>query len=188
MQQKRNHLAGVGIFLTLLTLAPLFAPLLGLDTRSSVDQLRTLVAHAGAWSWLAFVVLFVLVVVAQIPGFAFVIAAPTLFRLPEALLLSVVASYLAVIVNFAVVRRFGGQPLAQVERPMLRRLFAQLDAHPVRTVAVLRLITVMFPPVTSALALTQVRARDHALGSLLGIPLPIAGILLASGALVQFGG
>ena len=68
---------------------------------------------------------------------------------------------------------------------MLRRLFAQLEAHPVRTVALLRLLTVMFPPVTSALALTRLSARDHALGSLLGLPLPITGMLLAAGALAH---
>jgi uncharacterized membrane protein YdjX (TVP38/TMEM64 family) len=185
MERKRNHLAGVGIFLALLTLVPLLAPLLGLDSRYSVGALRDFVAQAGAFSWLAFVALFVLFVVLQIPGFAFVIAAPSLFELPEAWLLCVIASYLAVVLNFALVRKFGGQPLAELERPVLRRLFAQLEAHPVRTVLLLRLLTVMFPPVTSALALTSLRARDHALGSLLGIPLPVTGMLLAAGALAH---
>ncbi|HEX5655575.1 MAG TPA: VTT domain-containing protein [Polyangiales bacterium] len=185
MEQKRNHLASVGIFLSLLTLVPLFAPLLGLDSRYSVGALRDFVGQAGGYSWLAFIALFVAFVVVQIPGFAFVIAAPSLFELPEAWLLCVVASYLSVVVNFAVVRKFGGQPLAAVEKPMLKRLFAQLDAHPVRTVVLLRLLTVMFPPVTSALALTRLSARDHAIGSLLGIPLPITGMLLAAGALVH---
>lgn len=188
MQPKRSHLAAVGAFLSLLTLVPVFAPVLGLDSRYSVEQLRNVVAHAGAWGWLAFVVLFVGAVVVQIPGFAFVLAAPTLFRLPEALLLCLVASNLAVVLNFAVVRKFGGQPLSQLgARPRLRSLFAHLDQHPVRTVALLRMLTVMFPPVTSALALTGLRARDHAIGSLLGMTLPITGMLLASGALVQLG-
>jgi uncharacterized membrane protein YdjX (TVP38/TMEM64 family) len=187
MPQKRNPLAAVGIFLTLLTLAPVLAPLFGVDASHTIGQLREAVAYAGGWGWLAFVAVFVLCIVVQIPAFAFVIAAPSLFPLPEAWLLSVVASYLAVLVNFALVRQFGGQPLAAIERPRLRKLFAQLDAHPVRTVVLLRLLTVMFPPVTSALALTQLRGRDHALGSLLGIPLPISGILFASGALLRAG-
>jgi uncharacterized membrane protein YdjX (TVP38/TMEM64 family) len=185
MATKRNSLAAVGIFLTLLTFIPLIAPWLGLDSRYSVGAFRELVGQAGSWGWLAFVVLFVVTVVIQIPAFAFVLAAPSLFELPQAWLLCLVASYLAVLVNFALVRKLGGQPLAELERPFLRRIFAQLQAHPVRTVALLRLITIMFPPVTSALALTRLRARDHALGSLLGIPLPISGLLLAAGALAQ---
>ncbi|MET0286371.1 MAG: VTT domain-containing protein [Polyangiales bacterium] len=188
MQQKRNHLVAIGIFLTLLTLVPVLAPLLGLDSRYSVGAFRDLVAQAGGWGWLAFVALFVVAVVVQIPGFAFVIAAPSLFELPEAWLLCVVASYLAVLANFAVVRKFGGQPLTEIERPLLKRIFDQLEAHPVRTVTLLRMLTIMFPPVTSALALTPVRARDHALGSLLGIPLPITGMLLAAGALAEVSG
>jgi uncharacterized membrane protein YdjX (TVP38/TMEM64 family) len=183
MEQKRNHLAGVGIALALLTLLPLAAPWFGLG--SPVAAFRDFVERAGAWAGLAFVGLFVVTVVVQIPAFAFVFAAPSLFALPQACLLCVVASYLAVLLNFAVVRKFGGQPLAEIERPLLKRIFAQLESHPVRTVALLRLLTVMFPPVTSALALTRLRARDHALGSLFGIPLPILGMVVAAAAVAH---
>lgn len=178
MASSRSPIAAVGVFLALLTLVPVLAPLLGFDARYSVGALRALVAQAGPFGWLAFVGLFVLAVVLQVPGFAFVLAAPTLFPLAQAWSLCVAASYLAVVTNFAVVRRFGGQPLQQW-------LFRELDAHPVRTVALLRVLTVMFPPVTSALALTRLRARDHALGSLLGIPLPVSAMLLAAGALAE---
>ncbi len=185
MDLKRNSLAAVGAFLTLLTLVPVFAPLLGLDARYSVTALRELVGQAGAWGWLAFVVLFVGMIVLQIPAFALVLAAPSMFEWPLAWSLCVSASYLAVLLNFTIVRKLGGQPLSEVERPFLRRMFTHLEAHPVRTVMLLRLITIMFPPVTSALALTQLKARDHAVGSLLGIPPPITGLLLAAGALAR---
>ena len=39
--------------------------------------------------------------------------------------------------------------------------------RPIRTIALLRVVTIMFPPVTGALALTQVSAKDHAIGSAL---------------------
>jgi uncharacterized membrane protein YdjX (TVP38/TMEM64 family) len=187
MGSKRNSLVIVGAFLTLLTLLPLFAPWLGLDARYSVATLRTLVSQAGPWGGPTFVALFVVLVVIQIPAFALVIAAPTLFAPTQAWLLCVAASYLSVLLNFAIVRKLGGQPLASLssKRPVMARIFAQLNAHPVRTVVLLRMLTVMFPPVTSALALTQLRTRDHALGSLLGIPLPITGLLLAAGALAR---
>ncbi len=147
-------------------------------------HLRQMVADAGPWGPLAFVAIFVAAVVGQVPGVVFVAAAPALFHLPEAWLLCFIASNLAVILNFALVRRIGGQPLSSIKQPWLRKLFGALDAHPVRTVALLRTITVMFPPVTGALALTRISAREHALGSAIGMLLPVTGILVAVGMLL----
>jgi uncharacterized membrane protein YdjX (TVP38/TMEM64 family) len=128
---------------------------------------------------------FVGAVVSQVPGLVFVFAAPALFHLPEAWFLCFVASNLAVILNFELVRRIGGQPLGKIQQPWLRKLFGALDAHPIRTVAILRTITVMFPPVTGALALTQISAREHAVGSAIGMVLPLTAILVAAGLLLS---
>jgi uncharacterized membrane protein YdjX (TVP38/TMEM64 family) len=158
---------------------------LGLDRYFATEQLRELVSHAGPWGPIAFVGLFVGAVVSQVPGLVFVFAAPALFHLPQAWLLCFVASNLAVMLNFELVRRIGGQPLRSIEQPWLRKLFGALDAHPIRTVALLRTITVMFPPVTGALALTQISSREHALGSAIGMVLPLTAILYASGFLLS---
>lgn len=157
----------------------------GLSQWLDAERVRALVEEAGPWAPLAFVALFVGAVVSQVPGLLFVFAAPALFRLPQAFALCFVASNLAVTLNFEIVRRLGGQPLAQIENIHLRKLFARLDEHPVRTVALLRTVTVMFPPVTSALALTQLRSRDHAVGSAIGMLLPIAAILYATHLLLR---
>lgn len=185
MKRTPMQKARIAIVLSLLLLAPFIARWAGLTSQLSVEHLRQVVADAGAWGAAAFVGIFVLTMLVQVPGIAFVMVAPTLFRLPEALALCLLASNVSVLLNFAVVRRFGGQPLADIESPRLRRLFAQLESHPVRTVALLRTITVMFPPVTSALALTQVSARDHALGSVLGMLLPVSALVLVAAALVD---
>jgi uncharacterized membrane protein YdjX (TVP38/TMEM64 family) len=157
----------------------------GLTQWLDSERIRGLVAEAGPWGPLAFVALFVGAVVSQVPGLLFVFAAPALFRLPQAFALCFVASNLAVTLNFELVRRLGGQPLTRIENPHLQKLFARLDEHPVQTVAVLRTVTIMFPPVTSALALTQLRSRDHALGSALGMLLPISAILYATHLLLR---
>jgi uncharacterized membrane protein YdjX (TVP38/TMEM64 family) len=185
MTRELSKNARIGIVLLLLVLAPLAARALGVGAQLSTEQLRELMGRVGPLGPLAFVTFFVGAVVGQVPGFAFVIAAPALFHLPLAWALCFVASNVAVILNFAIVRKFGGQPLAKLERPTLRRLFAELDQHPIRTVALLRTLTVMFPPVTSALALTRVRARDHAIGSAIGMLLPLTAILLAAAALIE---
>lgn len=149
--------------------------------RSHVEQL---VARAGAFGPLAFVALFVGAVALQVPGLLFVAIAPALFSLEEAWLLSVLASNLAVVLNFELVRRLGGQPLAEIENKELRKLFERLDEQPLQTVLLLRLIAVMFPPVTSALALTKLRARDHFIGSALGMLPVITALVLAARYLV----
>jgi uncharacterized membrane protein YdjX (TVP38/TMEM64 family) len=169
--------ARVGMVLGALIAFYLAGRMLGLESYFHADHVREMVATAGPLGPLAFVALFVGAVVAQVPGVVFVVAAPALFSWPVAWLLCWLASNLAVITNFELVRRLGGQPLAESERPWLQKLFAGLDRHPVRTIALLRTITIMFPPVTGALALTQVSARDHALGSALGMLLPISIIL-----------
>jgi uncharacterized membrane protein YdjX (TVP38/TMEM64 family) len=148
------------------------------------EHVAAIVASAGPFGPLAFVALFVGAVALQVPGLLFVAIAPAFFSLEEAWLLSVLASNLAVVLNFEVVRRLGGQPLAEIESKDLRKLFVHLEERPVRTVLLLRMVTVMFPPVTSALALTGLRARDHFLGSLLGMLLPITALVLATRFLV----
>ena len=168
--------------------------MLGLEQFLHAERIRELVAEAGAFGPLAFLALFVGAVVAQVPGVVFVVAAPALFHFPQALALCWAASILAVIANFGLVRRVDGfiatpsTPPGQLhsagKRSWLAPLFAGLEAHPIRTVALLRIITIMFPPVTGALALTQVSARDHAIGSAVGMLPPIALILAVSGWII----
>lgn len=185
MKRRLSNKARLGLLTLAIIGIPLTARLLGITDALSAERLRALVAAAGPWGPLAFFTMFVGAVVGQVPGLAFVIAAPALFHLPVAWLLCFCASNVAVAINFAMVRRFGGQPFGELQRPRLQRLFSQLDQHPIRTVAILRTLTVMFPPVTGALALTKVRARDHAIGSALGMLLPVTAILLASALLVE---
>jgi uncharacterized membrane protein YdjX (TVP38/TMEM64 family) len=158
----------------------------GLAAWLDQGRVQEMVDRAGAWGPLAFVALFVSAVVFQVPGpgLLFVAIAPALFSLGEAWLLSVLASNVAVVLNFEIVRKLGGQPLARIESKGLNRLFARLDRHPVQTVALLRTVTVMFPPVTSALALTKLRARDHFVGSAVGMLLPITALVFATRFLV----
>lgn len=185
MTRKPSHKARIVVVLSLLALAPFVAQASGLTSNLTVANLRELVGQAGGWGALLFFVVFVGAVVAQVPGVPFVALAPTLFQLPQAWVLCFVASNVAMLINFALVRRFGGQPLAQLENARLKRLLAQLDENPVRTVALLRTITVMFPPVTSALALTRVSSRDHAVGSALGMLVPVTAILLITAAVMH---
>ena len=179
---KRTRLA---ITLVVLVLISVLVRATGLSSWLNRAHIQQLVETAGPWGPLAFVAIFVGAVVSQVPGLIFVAVAPMMFRLPEAWVLSFLASNLAVVLNFELVRRVGGQPLADLDSPWLRRLFDHLEERPIQTVALLRTITVMFPPVTSALALTSLRSRDHFIGSALGMLLPVTLLVLVASALWQ---
>jgi hypothetical protein len=56
---------------------------------------------------------------------------------------------------------------------LLRRTFEKLEAHPVRSIALLRLVLWLAPPLTYALAATRVRLRDHVFGCAIGLLLPV---------------
>lgn len=158
---------------------------LGLDEYLQENRLREAVARAGALGPLLFLAMFVGAVVAQIPGIPFVLIAPSLFHWPMATFLSLLAANIAVLINFEIVRRVGGNALAQIRNPWLRRILDSLDAHPIRAVFLLRLITIMLPPVTGALALTNISRRDHAVGSALGMIAPIILLLAIGGVFVH---
>jgi uncharacterized membrane protein YdjX (TVP38/TMEM64 family) len=156
---------------------------LGLDQYLHSPRLREVVAAAGLFGPLLFLAIFTGAVLAQIPGIPFVLIAPALFSWPMAFVLCLLASNAAVIINFELVRRIGGNALAEIKQPRLQRILGSLETNPIRAVFLLRLLTIMFPPVTNALALTRLSARDHAIGSALGMIAPIVGLLMI-GALI----
>src|SRR5688572_20169369 len=93
------------ITLVALVLASIFVRATGLSSWLNRAHIQQLVEGAGPWGPLAFMAIFVGAVVSQVPGLIFVAVAPALFPLPEAWLLSFVASNVAVVLNFELVRR-----------------------------------------------------------------------------------
>jgi uncharacterized membrane protein YdjX (TVP38/TMEM64 family) len=72
------------------------------------------------------------------------------------------------------VRLLGGNALRGFQGPLAQRIFARLDTHPVQSVALLRLLFQTVPALNYALAMSGIRLRDYVIGTLLGLPLPIA--------------
>ena len=69
--------------------------------------------------------------------------------------------------------------LATVEHPRIRKVLARLDAHPVATVAVLRLFLFLTPALNYVLAMTNVKYRHYLAGSALGLAVPIGVVAVA---------
>ena len=123
---------------------------------------------------LIFIVLFALGNLLLIPGWIFLAAA--VLALGE--LWGGLATYIAAVIScaftFWVIRLVGGNALRQIHGKWASRLLAGLDAHPVKSIALLRVMLQTVPALNYALAMSGVRFRSYLLGTMLGLPLPIA--------------
>ena len=108
---------------------------------------------------LLFVLLFSLGNLIQIPGWLFLAAAVlTLGRLWGGVV-TYVAAVTSCALTFVTIRSIGGDALRSIDNRVAVRILRQLDAHPVRSVALLRVLFQTAPPLNYALALSGIRLR-----------------------------
>lgn len=161
------------VVVVLLALLWALVEVTGLRARINPQALREGFATHRVWGFAAFVALFALGNLIQLPGWIFLASA--VLALGPALggAATLCAALFACTVTFVTVRAFGGGALRELHGPVARRLFARLDAHPVRSVALLRLLFQTVPALNYALALSGLRFRDYMLGTLIGLPVPV---------------
>ena len=168
---RHRRLIGLLVFLLLLLA---IAQATGLRSQLNVQFLQERL-QANPWSGLAFfVILFCLGNMAQVPGWIFLAAAVYVFGRVNGGLATYVAANVSCLFTFVTIRLVGGNVAATLKSPFAQRLVAQLQAHPVRNVLVLRSLFQTLPALNYALALSGLRLRHYVLGTLLGLPLPIA--------------
>src|SRR5262245_40786698 len=163
------------LFLTLSVLALWIAAwATGMTGRFTSESIRSLLEGRGLWGVVVFSVFFSSGQLLRVPSPVFVAAAVAVYGRNSGILVALLGALISATVSFAVVRAFAGQPLADVQHPLIRRLLGNIDSRPVQTVALLRLIFQTAPPLNYALPMTAVRWRDHLVGSVLGVPVPVA--------------
>lgn len=123
---------------------------------------------------LLFVALFSVGNLIQIPGWVFLAAAVLTLGQLWGGIATYVAASVSCMVTFVLIRLLGGNALRSFDGPLARRIFARLDTHPVQSVGLLRLLFQTMPALNYALAMSGVRPRSYLIGTLLGLPLPIA--------------
>jgi uncharacterized membrane protein YdjX (TVP38/TMEM64 family) len=148
----------------------------GVTGRFTVDRIRGVLGQRGFWGIAAFIAFFAAGQLLRVPSTVFVAAAVGIYGRSLGTLVALLGALVSATVTFAVVRTFAGHVLADVQRPVVRHLLSKIDRSPVVTVALLRLLFQTAPPLNYALAMTAVRWRDHLLGSLLGLPVPVTGM------------
>jgi uncharacterized membrane protein YdjX (TVP38/TMEM64 family) len=144
----------LGLLVAVLAALALGARALGLIQHLTPDGLRALAAGSGLYGMLVFVAAFTGGTLIQVPGLVFV------------------GAVIAVTANFAVVRAVGGRAFTTSRNRFLQRMLSRLDRHPVLTIAALRTVLLVSPPLNAALALSGVSLRTYLAGSALGLVLP----------------
>ena len=169
MHPHRRLLAVLAFLAVLLTIVQLS----GLRENFSLDFLQhQILAHQVA-GLLAFVVLFSIGNLIQIPGWIFLAAAVLTLGKVAGGLATYVAASTSCVVTFLVIKAIGGDALRQLDNKVALRIFRHLDAHPVRSIALLRVLFQTVPALNYALALSGMQFRHYLVGTLIGLPVPI---------------
>jgi uncharacterized membrane protein YdjX (TVP38/TMEM64 family) len=139
-----------------------------------IAELRELMAAAGAWGVLLLSGTFLVGELLHIPGLVFVAVAVLSYGQLVGGTLGYLIAVLSVSFSFAVVRTVGGKAFGEMEIRWVKRALSKLDEHPIKTVALLRMVLTLAPPLNYALALSSVGFRDYLIGSAIGLAPPVA--------------
>jgi uncharacterized membrane protein YdjX (TVP38/TMEM64 family) len=169
-QRRALRLAGLALFVAVVLVV---AEVTGLRHHLTVAKLRELTLSHGLLGVVYFTAAYIVGELIHVPGLLFVGAAVAIWGRVEGGVIAWGSSVLALAASFLVVRAIGGPALADIEHRWLQRVQARLEAQPIRTVALLRAVLVISPPVTYALALSRVRFVPFFLGSAIGLVPPM---------------
>jgi uncharacterized membrane protein YdjX (TVP38/TMEM64 family) len=160
----------------LVFLAALFAAfeLAGLREHFSLEFLRQRITEHMISGLLIFVLLFCLGNLIQVPGWVFLASAVLAMGEIWGGIATYIAASISCVFTFLSIRWIGGAALRKLENRIVVRMLARLDARPVQSVLILRIIFQTVPALNYTLAMSGVGFREYLIGTLLGLPLPIA--------------
>ncbi len=163
---------GVRLLLAGLLVLTMIALGIGLTVTGVVtpDDIRAQVTQFGPMGAVVFVGVFVLGNLLHMPALVFITAGAVAFGVLPALVLNMVAASIGAVLNFAYLRRLtGGTGMRGLRNPWVSRILDGIDAHPFRTVLLLRLVFNTSPALSAALAFTSVRFWPYVIGTVLGM-------------------
>jgi uncharacterized membrane protein YdjX (TVP38/TMEM64 family) len=146
----------------------------------NINQVRIDIEKAGVWSFLIFIVIFVVTSLLSIPGTGWLFLACIVYsEVWIGGVLTYVAAFLAAIATFYMGRLMGGGALSGIKNTRVRSLIASAEKNPIRTIIIMRSVLLLSPLVGFALALTNMKPRDYIIGSLIGLMVPVAVLSIA---------
>ena len=168
---RYKRLLGVVLFLAILVA---IFEVSGLRDHFNLSFMRQVILQHQIGGLILFVALFSLGNLIQIPGWVFLAAAVlTLGRLWGGIV-TYIAAVTSCLLTFLTIRALGGDALRLLTNRVAVRILRALDAHPIGCVALLRVLFQTVPALNYALALSGIRLRSYLIGTLVGLPVPIA--------------
>lgn len=145
----------------------------GLRGHFNLEFLRQQISEHKLSGLLIFILLFSLGNLIQIPGWVFLAAAVLALGRTMGGLATYAAAIVSCVMTFLAIRFIGGDALRQLNNQTVVRILRHLDARPIRSVVLARILFQTAPPLNYALAMSGVKFREYLVGTLLGLPLPI---------------
>jgi uncharacterized membrane protein YdjX (TVP38/TMEM64 family) len=170
MRSSHRLLGVIGFLLGLF----LLFEVLGIRAQFSLQALQSLILMHPVIGLLLFILLFALGNLIQIPGWIFLAAAVLALGRVYGGIATYLAASVSCVLTFLTIRYLGGNALRELDNRLAQRLLAGLDRHPLASIVALRTLFQTVPALNYALALSGVPFRTYLLGTLLGLPLPIA--------------
>lgn len=158
----------------------------GLREHFNLDFLQHKIQQNKVSGLLIFILLFSLGNLIQIPGWVFLAAAVLALGRTMGGLATYVAASVSCVVTFLLIRLVGGDALRQLDNRIAVSLLRRLDARPVASVLMLRVLFQTVPALNYALAMSGIKFKNYLTGTLLGLPLPIIAYCLFFDYLAQF--
>lgn len=168
--QRYRRLFAVVLFLGILLAV---FELSGLRDHFSLDFLQHRMVENRVSGLLIFILLFSLGNLIQIPGWIFLAAAVLALGRTWGGVATYLAATISCAFTFLTIRLVGGDALRKLDSKLAARILGQLDAHPIKSVFLLRVLFQTVPALNYALAMSGIKFREYLIGTLLGLPLPI---------------
>jgi len=169
----QNHTRLIAVVLFLILLFAVFE-LSGARAHFTLGFLQQVIREHQASGLLIFVLIFVLGNLIQIPGWIFLAAAVLTLGEFWGGVITYIAASISCVVTFFTIRLVGGNALRKLDSPLAVSLLSRLDAHPIKSIFLLRMLFQTLPALNYTLAISGVRFRAYLIGTLLGLPIPIA--------------
>jgi len=169
--RRYERLLAVALFLGVLLMV---FEVSGLRDHFNLASIRQLILQHRIGGLMLFVLLFSLGNLIQIPGWVFLAAAVLTLGRAWGGAVTYVAAATSCAFTFVTIRALGGDALRLLKNRVAVRILRELDAHPIGSVALLRILFQTVPALNYALAMSGIRFRNYLIGTLLGLPLPIA--------------
>lgn len=145
----------------------------GLRDHFNLEFLHRRILENRVSGLLIFILLFSLGNLIQIPGWVFLAAAVLALGRTWGGVATYVAATISCVITFLTIRWIGGDALRQLNSKIAARILGRLDAHPITSIVLLRVLFQTVPALNYALAMSGVKFRNYLVGTLLGLPLPI---------------